>query len=191
MTISIDWENTWVIDVDSSELVFDRVEPVSGRSIYTHDINDFRLKLRVLESSEAGTIYPVTHKHVTELGFGTFTLVRAVLILPPYSIRYPDSAIGVELKGVNTNIDQFTVINSANVRPSNTAGNTISKTGISGLTAEESAALLIQTALVQADEFYDSETGLLHYYARGTTIDLIPPKTVTGVDQTQDASALE
>lgn len=63
--------------------------------------------------------------------------------------------------------------------------------GTSGLTAGEAAQLQLATDLMQADEFYDQSTGLLHYYRRGTTIDIIPPKTVTGATAPGDVSALE
>lgn len=63
--------------------------------------------------------------------------------------------------------------------------------GTSGLTAEESAQLALATDLMQADEFYDQSTGLLHYYRKGTTVNLIPPKNVTGATAPGDVSAIE
>ena len=42
-------------------------------------------------------------------------------------------------------------------------------------------------ALAEADEVFDHATGLLHTYRRGTTIDLIPPKAVTGTTQATDS----
>lgn len=74
---------------------------------------------------------------------------------------------------------------------SNLVYNTVTETAVSGLTAQESAAVLLSAALHEADEFFNKTTGLLHYYARGTTTDLIPPKTVTGATAPGDASALE
>lgn len=52
--------------------------------------------------------------------------------------------------------------------------------GTSGLTAQESAALLLSTELQEADHWFDKTNGLLHYYRRGTTVDIIPPKQVVG-----------
>lgn len=43
-------------------------------------------------------------------------------------------------------------------------------------------------ALAEADEVFDHEAGLLHTYQRGTTVDLIPPKTVAGTAQSTDSS---
>ena len=44
--------------------------------------------------------------------------------------------------------------------------------------------------LLEADHVFDQSAGLLHYYRRGTTIDLIPAKTVV-TTQTQDTSLVE
>lgn len=63
--------------------------------------------------------------------------------------------------------------------------------GTSGLTATESTQLQLATDLMQADEVYDQTAGLLHYYRKGTTVDLIPPKTVVGTTAVGDASATE
>lgn len=56
----------------------------------------------------------------------------------------------------------------------------ILETGVSGLTAQEAADLLLTRELHEADHFFDKSAGLLHYYRRGTTIDLVPPKQVSG-----------
>lgn len=45
--------------------------------------------------------------------------------------------------------------------------------------------------LAEADEVYDNGAGLLHYYRKGTTVDLIPPKTVTGTAVAADTSLTE
>ena len=52
--------------------------------------------------------------------------------------------------------------------------------GTSGLTAQESADLQLTRQLHEADTFFDKDTGLLYFYERGTTNELIPPKQVTG-----------
>lgn len=64
------------------------------------------------------------------------------------------------------------------------------ETGTSGLTGPESAQLLLISELLEADHFFDQSAGLLHYYRRGTTTDLITPKVVV-TSQTQDTSLLE
>jgi hypothetical protein len=44
--------------------------------------------------------------------------------------------------------------------------------------------------LMEADQVFDQPNGLLHYYRRGTNVDLIPPKNVT-TTQTQSTSLVQ
>ncbi|MEM7706606.1 MAG: hypothetical protein AAF358_13690 [Pseudomonadota bacterium] len=50
----------------------------------------------------------------------------------------------------------------------------------SGLSVDEQAQLLLVSRIIQADMYFDKTAGLLHYYDPGTTIDIIPPKQVSG-----------
>jgi hypothetical protein len=50
--------------------------------------------------------------------------------------------------------------------------------------------VLLSKELLEADQVFDQSAGLLHYYRKGTTTDLIPPKTVV-TTQTQDTSLKE
>lgn len=50
--------------------------------------------------------------------------------------------------------------------------------------------VLLTKELLEADQVFDQSAGLLHYYRKGTTTDLIPPKTVV-TNQTQDTSLTE
>jgi len=52
------------------------------------------------------------------------------------------------------------------------------------------AALILMNDLLESDQVFDETAGLLHYYRRGTTTDLIPAKTVV-TTQTQDTSLTE
>jgi hypothetical protein len=65
------------------------------------------------------------------------------------------------------------------------------ETGVSGLTASEAADLLLSRELMEADQYFDKVGGLLHYYRRGTTVDLITPKAVTGEQTPTDVSLAE
>lgn len=60
--------------------------------------------------------------------------------------------------------------------------------GTSGLTASEAADLQLTRQLHEADTFFDKDTGLLHFYQRGTTTDLIPPKQVAGEQVLNDVT---
>lgn len=52
------------------------------------------------------------------------------------------------------------------------------------------ADLLLTRELLESDQVFDQSLNLLHYYRRGTLIDLIPPKTVV-TTQSQDTSLVE
>jgi hypothetical protein len=55
--------------------------------------------------------------------------------------------------------------------------------------------LALAKAILESDKVFipgtTPGTGTLHFYARGTTVDIIPPKTVSGTSQTQAASLAE
>ena len=65
------------------------------------------------------------------------------------------------------------------------------ETGVSGLTAEESTALIQIRDLEESDWFFDKSTGLIHQYRRGTTVDLVPPKAMVGEQILNDTSATQ
>lgn len=50
--------------------------------------------------------------------------------------------------------------------------------------------ITLSKELLEADQVFDQSAGVLHYYRKGTTTDLIPPKTVV-TTQTQDTSLTE
>jgi hypothetical protein len=182
MAISVN-EVTKVISVPQADLTF-----VSGVT-YTHDTDAFRLELRDWESSTPGAWRSITHKHNPPVTVGGVTLGRVIEIINGYTITYEDGQYRVILEGSNNNILDVANVNQVSIATQNSAG--LIQAGTSGLTAGESAQLQLTTDLMQADEFFDKSTGLLHYYIKGTTTDIIPPKNVTGETATGDVSALE
>lgn len=184
MTIAVD-EVTKIISIPKADLTL-----VSGIT-YTHDTDAFRLELRNWESSEAGSWRSITHSHNQDVTIGGVILIDVIEIINGYTITYEDGQYRVILQGSNNNILDVANVNQVSISPTNSAGNIITETGVSGLTASESAALVLVGQLAEADEFFDQSTGLLHYYLKGTTTDIIPPKTVTGATVTDDVSALE
>lgn len=64
----------------------------------------------------------------------------------------------------------------------------VAEVGTSGLTSAEAAQLNLAVELMESDQFFDINTGLLHYYRRGTTIDIIPAKAVAGAQQISDVT---
>jgi hypothetical protein len=96
----------------------------------------------------------------------------------------------ISLLGFNSNLlDVFIPGNGISVLANNSGGKI--ETGISGLTGSESTALLLIGELEEADHFFDESAGLLHYYRKGTTTDLITPKTVVGQTSPDDVTITE
>ena len=68
----------------------------------------------------------------------------------------------------------------------NSAGTTVE---VSALLEPED--LQLAKALLEADHFFDKTGGLLHYYYKGTTTDIIPAKTVSGEQVTNNVTLTE
>lgn len=157
------------------------------------DMDFFHNELRTLETLVENAVYEITHEHVTTFDLDVITLQRVVKIIGLWLVEFEEVGLpyAVQLIGGNSNIDSKAVVNNVSVRSFNTAGAIVVSTGGSGLTAAESLALLQAVALMESDEFYDKSTGLLHIYAKGTTIDLVTPKVVTGAVTADDVTLVQ
>ena len=142
MATTIDW-GTKVISVPQADLTL-----VSG-DLYEMDTAAFRLDLKDLEDSDEGMPFPDTHIHNVPVTVAGVTYARTIEIINGYSITLEDtgSPYTVRLVGSNNNI--FDVENGilnptdgVTVVATNSAGYIQIETGVSGLTASESAALL-------------------------------------------------
>ena len=112
--ISIDW-TTKVITVPQSYLT-----PVSG-SLFSLDINTFRLDLRNMEAGE-GITFDETHAHTTEQPLNPVILARFVEIINGYTITFENGSYVVDIVGGNTNFLDVLNVNSVSVRSNNSAG---------------------------------------------------------------------
>ncbi len=189
MPISIDYGATNIIDIPQSDLTV-----VSG-TLYTYDTDAFRAELNAYQDNETGIVFPDTHTHNTEVTLAGIVYARFIEMLSPYQVRFEDGQYTVVLEGSNNNVwdvqGGILFRNQVQVIPQNAAGLIVRESGVSGLTAQESADLTLMRELMEADEFFDVSEGLLHYYRKGTTTDLIPAKTVAGFTATSDTSATE
>lgn len=183
MAISVD-EVTKVISVPKADLTL-----VGPGERYTHDTDAFRLELREWESSTPGAWRSITHTHNTTVTISGTVLARAIIIVNGYTITYEDGQYRVTLLGSNNNIVDVANVNQVSIVPTNSAG--LIQTAVSGLTASEAADLLLARELMEADQFFDQSAGLLHYYRRGTAVDLITPKGVIGEQTVADVTLAE
>lgn len=110
---------------------------------------------------------------------------------------------GIELRN-KSGSDAVTVdLNSGQIKlDSSVTNGTIVLRGVGKVTDESVGATVIDELLsasdmvlardlMQADQFFDKSAGLLHYYFRGTTTDIIPPKTVAGEQVATDVTLVE
>lgn len=178
---------TNIIFVPKADTVF-----VSGSpDIRSLDMDFFHNELRTLETLDANCVFEITHDHTTPVNIGQVTLIRVVEIIGLWTVEFEEIGLpyAVRLIGGNNNIEDVTVVNNVSIRPSNSAG--AIQTDVSGLTTLEGAALLLNSELLESDQVFDKGTGLLHYYRKGTTTDLIPPKNVVGEITLGDVTLIE
>lgn len=140
MAISIDWPSA-VITINQTD---PEVSLVSGTT-YELDTNAFRLAIKALEDDPEGMPWPKVTRHNTVITIDGIQYVRSWEILPPYTVVcLPDTGWRLRMDGQsNNNIhsEGILTLNSVQVIPQNSAGNTVTQTGVSGLTAQESADL--------------------------------------------------
>jgi len=135
---SVNWA-TGVITVPQTDLTS------LGGSNYQHNVNTFRLALKVLEASEEGLPFRDTHNHITEVTLSGVTYARFVEILDPYTVTYENGNYRVYLVGANNNIVDKLNLNSVQVIPSNSAGliNNASAQDIADATLTDGRALTV------------------------------------------------
>ena len=142
MAISVDW-GTKVITVPQADLT------LVGGSVYSLDVDAFRLELKDLEDSEAGMAFDRTHTHNTTVTLGGVTLARTVEIINGYTVTFEDGAYAVNLINANNNLADVANVNQVSIRSQNSAGLQVVSLGGSVPTAEENATAV--WAAVAAD----------------------------------------
>lgn len=115
MPISVDWP-TRVISIPQSYLTL-----VSG-SLYSMDVDIFRLDLKDLEDDEEGMTWPDTHRHNTEVVLSGITYARFFEIINDYTVTFENGSYRVRLEGANNNISDRANLNSVSIIQNNSAG---------------------------------------------------------------------
>lgn len=137
MAISINWA-TRVISIPQADLT-----PVSG-ALYELDVDWLRLELKNLEDSEVGSVFPDTHRHNTEVTLSGVTYARTFEVINGYTITFQDvgTPYTVRCVGANHNVADVKNVNQVSLIVGNAAGLIVREIGTSGLTPDESAALI-------------------------------------------------
>jgi hypothetical protein len=117
MATSINW-GTKVISVLQADLTY------LGGTAYSMDTEAFRLELRDLEDGWDGILFPITHRHATEVLLGGVTYARFMEIVNGYTITFEEtgSPYSVSLLGTNNNILEVTNLGTVQILSNNSAG---------------------------------------------------------------------
>lgn len=168
MAISINWA-TKVITVPQADLTF-----VSGL-LYELNVNTFRLALRDIEDSDDGKAMPPTHNHNTQVTLSGVVYARIVEIINGYTITFQDvgSPYTVRCVGANHNIADVKNVNQVSLIIGNSAGLIVVETGVSGLTAGESATLTMIEKLARNKNVTDPVSGKHKVYDNDNTTVLV------------------
>jgi len=166
MAISIDW-GTRVINVPQSYLT-----NITG-TLYELDTDQFRLDLKNLEDDPEGMPFPDTHRHNTQVTVAGVTYARVIEIINGYQIEFEDGQYSVRLVGSNNNFfdveNGVLAQNQVQVIPGNAAGLIVAETGVSGLTQEESDALI---AIAAAQTVIQSNISTINTNVATITLDI-------------------
>jgi len=169
---------------------------VSG-SLYSLDTEAvFRTQVNAWSASEEGLPYQRPIDHNSEYTVFGATYARKVEVINSFSVQFlPDTDWSVLLQGSNNNIadieNGILIKNSVLPIPNNAAGLIVRESGVSGLTAQESAMLTHMRDMFEADFVYNYSAGTLHYRRRGTTDELIPAKNIAGTSAPGPVTAME
>lgn len=126
MAISINWA-TKVITVPRADL------SNLGGGIYELDVDAFRLELKDIEDSEAGQVFPATHRHNTQVTLSGVTYARTFEVINGYTVEFEDvgSSYTVKCSGANHNLADVKVVNQVSLLIGNSAGLISVQTGTS------------------------------------------------------------
>jgi len=153
MSLSINWA-TKVIGIPQSYLT------PKGGSVYELDVDVFRKDLKSIEDSEAGMIFPDTHRHNTEVVIGGATYARTVEMINGYTVTFEDGQYIVNLVGANNNVLDVTNLNQVSIRPSNAAGLIVSGSGVTQQDKEDIAEeVWTHTDGLKMADFHELELG--------------------------------
>jgi len=148
---------TSVITVPKADLTL-----VSG-TLYTYDVNTFRLALKALEDDPDYMPFPKTHTHNAEVVISGDTYARTVEILAPYTVEFEDGQYEVKLTGANHNIADVKVANQVSLIIGNSAGLISIAGGMpiadGGITSDTFAAGAIDANAIAAAAFVASKFG--------------------------------
>lgn len=184
---------TKVISVTQSFLT-----PVTA-TLFSLDLNAFRLALKDLEDSADGMAMPDTHRHSTQTVLSGVTYARTVEIINGYTVEFEDGQYVVQCLGANHNLADVKTLNQVSLVVGNSAGLIVTSGGGGGPTAADIAnavwthssadTLLARVAIADAilrnKSITDPVTGILTVYDVDGVTPLLVAQMYEGVTTAQ------
>ena len=140
--VDINW-TTRVITVFKADMTLVNAGPPE---IYEFDTAAFYALLKGREADAEGICFPDLHRHNPPVTVGGLTLGRVLEIIDGATILFEDGQYRVILQNTNNNLLDVAVVNQVGIATTNSIGLQLVETGTSGLTPQESAAILQNTA---------------------------------------------
>lgn len=158
----------------------------------TVDVIDLYSAIKAAQASAEGILYAriAAGSGLVDLGSGV-TVGLTVELLGSWQVGFPSGAYIARVTGGNLvgGLEGDPIAYSAGVQVLliQSAASTVVNIVGGGDSTDVAADVAQIRALAEADEVFDHAAGLLHMYRRGTVVDLIPPKAVTGTAQATDS----
>jgi hypothetical protein len=155
------------------------------------DIGTLYEAIKAVQATVEGELYAPIAQGSGRVSLGSGVAVGlTVLLLESWQVKFAAGTYIAKISGGNLvggpGGDPVAYSAGVQVQLTLSAASTVVSTG--DALAQIAADTAASRALAEADLVYDHEAGLLHTYQRGTTTDLIPPKTVAGTTQPTDSS---
>ena len=140
MAITINWI-TKVIYVPKSFMT------TNSATLYTLDVNAFRIALKEIEDSPDGMTQLDTHRHNSPVTLAGVTYARSLEIINGYTVTFEDGQYVVKCEGANHNIADVKNLNQVSLIVGNAAGLiAVNTSGGVGTVAEVADAVWNATA---------------------------------------------
>lgn len=179
MAISVNCA-TKVVSVPLADLT-----PIST-GIYGLTVESLRLWLKDWEDSETGMAMPDTHRRNAPVTLSGATYAQTLEIVNGYTITFENGSYRVRMSGGNHNVADVMNPNSVSIEIGNSAGLIVVETGVSGLTAQESADLAAAAAGSDPSAVAAATVAALNATTIPVDVQKVNAQTVVGSGTTLD-----
>lgn len=193
MALSVTWSTSVsTITIPKSDLT----QPGASTSFFTYDTDgQFWAEVKAAEASQTGIVFSDIVDRNAAYTIGGVTYAPKVEVLSNAQVQFEDADYTVALQGSNNNLwdkeSGILIKNDVLPIPGNSAGLQLVQTGVSGLTASESADLaMLRKAFLNAQRLVEGTTGNFQIWDDGADPDSDPPLWTQDVTD-KDGNAIQ